>query len=95
MYQQFESNFESIGTKLPMCEALEQKRAQKTKSKARVLSLVFIPFDSSRRASHFSVFVCQNWMKNGQVMTLRSAHAKVALAYFGPKMAILATFCEI
>ena len=38
-----------------------------------------------RRASHFSVFVCQNWMKNGKVMTMRSARAKVGLAYFGPK----------
>ena len=27
-----------------------------------------------RRASHFSVFVCQNWMKNGKVMT--NDHAK-------------------
>ena len=26
----------------------------------------FIPFDSSQRASHFSVFVCQNLMKNGR-----------------------------
>ena len=34
---------------------------------------LFIPFDSSRRASHFSVFVCQNWIKNGQVMTMQSA----------------------
>ena len=24
---------------------------------------LFIPFDSSRRASHFSAFFCQNWMK--------------------------------
>ena len=54
MYQQFEGN----------CEALEQKMAQKPKSKA------FIPFDSSRRAIHFSVLVCQNWMENGQVMTM-------------------------
>ena len=38
-----------------------------------------------RRASHFRVFVCQNWMKNGKVMTMRSARAKVAMAYFGPK----------
>ena len=30
----------------------------------------FNPFDLSRRASHFSVFVCQNWMKNGHVMTV-------------------------
>ena len=43
-----------------------------------------IPFDSSQRASHFSVFVCQNLMKNGQVMAMGSARAKVALAYFGP-----------
>ena len=34
--------------------------------------------------SHFSVFVCQNWMKNGQVMTMGSARGKVALSYFGP-----------
>ena len=29
---------------------------------------------------HFSVFVCQNWMKNGQVMnmTMGSARTKVA-----------------
>ena len=27
---------------------------------------LFNPFNSSRRDSHFSVFVCQNWMKNGQ-----------------------------
>ena len=33
--------------------------------------------------SHFSVFVCQNLMKNGQVMAMGSARAKVALAYFG------------
>ena len=44
----------------------------------------FIPFDSSQRASHFSVLVCQNLMKNGQVMAMGSARAKVALAYFGP-----------
>ena len=43
-----------------------------------------IPFDLSQRASHFSVFVCQNLMKNGQVMAMGSARAKVALAYFGP-----------
>ena len=35
-------------------------------------------------ASHFSVFVCQNLMKNGQVMAMGSARAKVALAYFRP-----------
>ena len=52
------------------CEALEQKWAPKTK------------FDSSRRDSHFSVFVCQNWMKNGQVMTMGSARAKVASGLF-------------
>ena len=34
---------------------------------------IFIPFGLSRRASHLSVFVCQNWMKNGQVLTMRSA----------------------
>ena len=45
---------------------------------------LFNPFDSSRRDSHFSVFVCQNWMKNGQVMTMGSARGKVALSYFGP-----------
>ena len=33
---------------------------------------LFNPFDLSRRDSHFSVFVCQNWMKNGQVMTMGS-----------------------
>ena len=53
------------------------------KSKEIELSF-FIPFDSSQRVSPFSVFVCQNWMKNGQVMAMRSARAKVALAYFGP-----------
>ena len=47
---------------------------------------LFIPFDSSRRASHSSVFVYQNWMKNCHVMTM-------------PKwrwlfMAILATFFD-
>ena len=47
---------------------------------------LFIPFDSSRRASHFSVFVYQNWMKNGQVMTM---------AILGHWIAILATFFEI
>ena len=35
-----------------------------------------------KRASHFSVLVCQNLMKNGQVMAMGSARAKVALAYF-------------
>ena len=50
-----------------------------------------IPFDSSQRASHFSVFVCQNLMKNG--------HGKRAPKWrwpiLGHKMAILATFFEI
>ena len=55
----------------------------------------FIPFDSSRLASHFSVFVCQNWMKNSQVMIMQSVCAKVVLAISGHKMAILATFFEI
>ena len=32
--------------------------------------------------SHFCVFVCQNWMKNGQVMTMGSACAKVASGLF-------------
>ena len=45
---------------------------------------IFNPFDSSRQDSHLSVFVCQNWMKNAQVMTMESAHGKVALSYFGP-----------
>ena len=45
--------------------------AQKIKSKAR----------------SFSVFVCQNWMKNGHVMTMRNAHAKVAHAILGHQMA--------
>ena len=63
--------------------------------KQRDRAYLFIPFDSSRRASHFIVFVCQNWMKYGQVMTMPSAHAKVALAILGHKMAILATFFEI
>ena len=31
--------------------------------------------------SHFSVFVGQNWMKNGQVMTMRSARQSGA-GYF-------------
>ena len=43
---------------------------------------LFNPFDSSRRDSHFGVFVCQNWMKNGQVMTMGSARAKVASGLF-------------
>ena len=43
---------------------------------------LFNPFDSSRRDSHFSVFVCQNWMKNGQVMTMGSVRAKVASGLF-------------
>ena len=65
--------------------------AQKPKFKAMSKSLVFIPFDSFRRASHLSVFVCQNWMENGQVMTndhacMPSARAKVALAIMGHKM---------
>ena len=37
-----------------------------------------------RRAGYFSVFVCQNWMENGQVMTMQSVRAKVAIAYFEP-----------
>ena len=61
MYKQFEGRFESICTTLP-CEALEQKRCPKTKA---------------MRACHFSVFVCQNWMKNGQVMTMRFDQNKI------------------
>ena len=32
---------------------------------------------SSRRDSHFSVFVCQNWMKNGQVITNKRQTSRV------------------
>ena len=34
-----------------------------------------IPFDSSQRASHFSVFVCQNLMKNGHGKRARQSGA--------------------
>ena len=43
---------------------------------------LFNPFNLSRRDSHFNVFVCQNWMKNGQVMTMGSVRAKVAPGLF-------------
>ena len=42
------------------------------------------PQKLNSKARRFSVFVCQNWMKNGQVMTMGSARGKVALSYFGP-----------
>ena len=87
MYQQFEGSFDSIGKSLP----LEHKWGPKTK----ILSKDFISFDLSRRPCHFSVFVCQNWIKNGQVMSMQSAHAKVALAFLGHEMDIFATFCDI
>ena len=93
MYQQFEGSFDSVGTILPMVDFVAKMgpKNQTIKQEERELNF-FIPFDLSRRASHFSVFVCQNWMKNGKVMTMRSARAKVALAILGHKMAILATF---
>ena len=31
---------------------------------------------SSQRVRHFNVFVCQNWMKNYQVMTIYKARAQ-------------------
>ena len=82
MYQQFEGSFESIGTTLPM-RGLGAKMGSKNQNiKQGERAELFIPFDSSRRASHFSVY----WMKNGQVMTM---------AILGHWMAILATFFEI
>ena len=53
--------------------------------KQGVRDKLFIPFDSSQRASHFSVFVCQNLMKYGQVMTMPSVCATVALAILSHK----------
>ena len=54
-----------------LCEATEQKWDQKTNIlKQGDRAYFFISFDSSQRVSHFSVFVCQNWMKNGQVMAM-------------------------
>ena len=47
-----------------------------------------------RRASHFSIFVCQNWMKMAKLWPCQ-ARAKVALAILGHRIAILATFFEI
>ena len=91
MYQQFEGSFESIGTTLPMRGLGEKMGPENHNLKQRDRAQLFISFDLSRRASNFNIFVCQNWMKNGQVMSMRSACSQVALAYFGPK--ILATFC--
>ena len=52
------------------CEALEQKWAKKQNFQLKEIEPRLL-FDSSRRADNFSVFVCQNRMKNDQVITLR------------------------
>ena len=58
--------------------------APKTKFLSKEIELSFLIHSIRIDNSHFSVFVCQNWMKNGQVMTMGSARGKVALSYFGP-----------
>ena len=58
------------------CEALEQKWDPKTKISSKEIEINFlfhsIPLDRLVHFSYldFSVFVCQNWTKNGQVVTM-------------------------
>ena len=93
MYQQFKGSFKSIGITLPM-RGLGAKMGPKKQNLKQGDRAKLIPFDSSRRASHFSLFVCQNWMKNGQVLTIEARMAFWARA-ISNKIVILATFFEI